>query len=163
EAVPTPARVIRPVPIATDAGDSADERDAAAAGDVPGGAVGGWSPDELLHQRDFGELTGDELARVRTLVAALATARPTRCTPRCPGAVRRHARGTTLDMRLLARASLATGGDPLERTFSRRREVPRRLVALCDVSGSMEPYSRMLLLFVHALLRSGRGVDAFAF
>jgi uncharacterized protein with von Willebrand factor type A (vWA) domain len=41
--------------------------------------------------------------------------------------------------------------------------VPRKLVVLCDVSGSMEPYARALLLFVHALVRGGRSVEAFAF
>jgi hypothetical protein len=42
-------------------------------------------------------------------------------------------------------------------------ETNRKLIVLCDVSGSMEPYSRAILLFVHALLESGRGVEAFAF
>jgi hypothetical protein len=66
-------------------------------------------------------------------------------------------------MRRLVRASLATGGDPLERVFRRRIDVPRKLVVLCDVSGSMEAYSRALVLFLHALARTGRGVEAFAF
>src|SRR5439155_14521716 len=56
-----------------------------------------------------------------------------------------------------------TGGDPIERRFRRRAEVPRKLVVLCDVSGSMEQYTRALLLFLHALVRSGRGVEVFAF
>ena len=41
--------------------------------------------------------------------------------------------------------------------------MPRKLVALCDVSGSMEAYARPLLLFLHAAVGSGRGVEAFAF
>jgi uncharacterized protein len=66
-------------------------------------------------------------------------------------------------MRSLARGSLATGGDPVERRFRRRTERPRKLVVLCDVSGSMEPYTRALLLYLHATVRSGRGVEVFAF
>jgi len=61
------------------------------------------------------------------------------------------------------RGSLSTGGDVIERSFRRRKTVPRKLVLLCDVSGSMEAYTRALLLFVHAVVGSGRGVEAFAF
>jgi uncharacterized protein with von Willebrand factor type A (vWA) domain len=68
-----------------------------------------------------------------------------------------------LDLRGLLRESLATGGDPVERAFRNRTQVPRKLVVLCDVSGSMEAYARALLLFVHAAIGSGKGVEAFAF
>src|SRR5205085_3338045 len=132
---------------------------ASEAGPPEEGHIGGWSPDELLRQKDFSELTEDELRRVHALIARIATERPQRRTRRR----RRDPRGATLDMRRLLRASLATGGDPAERAFTARIHEPRKLIALCDVSGSMEPYSRALLLFVHALLRSGRGVEAFAF
>jgi uncharacterized protein with von Willebrand factor type A (vWA) domain len=66
-------------------------------------------------------------------------------------------------MRRLVRESLGTGGDAIERTFRSRVHVPRKLVILCDVSGSMEAYARALVLFLHALARSGRGVETFAF
>ena len=49
------------------------------------------------------------------------------------------------------------------REFRLRTHVPRKLVVLCDVSGSMEAYARALLLFVHAVCGSGRGVEAFVF
>jgi uncharacterized protein len=119
----------------------------------------GWSYDELLRRKDFSELTKEELARLRRAIDALAAARPQRRSRR----LRRHPHGTTLDMRRLVRASLATGGDPVDRAFRRRIETHRKLIVLCDVSGSMEPYSRAILMFVHALLESGRGVEAFAF
>ncbi len=119
----------------------------------------GWSAQELLREKDFSELTDEELARIRRLIAELASARPLRRSRR----LRRHPSGTTLDLRRLVRASLATGGDPVERAFRSRVETHRKLIVLCDVSGSMEPYSRAILLFVHALLESGRGVEAFAF
>jgi uncharacterized protein with von Willebrand factor type A (vWA) domain len=66
-------------------------------------------------------------------------------------------------MRRLARSTLATGGDAVHRRFRRRTQAPRKLVVLCDVSGSMEAYSRAMLLYLHALMRSGRGVEVFAF
>jgi uncharacterized protein len=118
-----------------------------------------WSPDERLRQKDFGEMSRAELEQVAELIAELATERPRRRSRRR----RPHHRGRSLDMRRLVRASLATGGDPLERAFRQRVEVPRKLVVLCDVSGSMEAYSRALVLFLHALARTGRGVEAFAF
>jgi uncharacterized protein with von Willebrand factor type A (vWA) domain len=124
-----------------------------------GEATLGWSPDELLRKKDFGELSADELQRVTALITELATGRPRRRSRR----QRPHSGGTRLDLRRLVRASLATGGDPIERAFTRRAEVPRKVVVLCDVSGSMEAYSRALVLFLHALARTGRGVEAFAF
>jgi uncharacterized protein with von Willebrand factor type A (vWA) domain len=66
-------------------------------------------------------------------------------------------------MRRLARSTLATGGDAVHRRFRRRTLAPRKLVVLCDVSGSMEAYSRAMLLYLHALMRSGGGVEVFAF
>ena len=124
-----------------------------------GDAARGWSAEELLRAKDFSELTSDEFARVGQLIAQLAAERPRRRSRR----LRPHHRGRQLDMRRLVRASLSTGGDAIERAFRRRIEVPRKLVVICDVSGSMEAYSRPLVLFLHALVGSGRGVEAFAF
>jgi uncharacterized protein with von Willebrand factor type A (vWA) domain len=77
--------------------------------------------------------------------------------------LRPHSRGRRLDLRRLARRSIARGGDPIERTFRRRIDVPRKLVVICDVSGSMEAYTRALLLFLHAVVGSGRRVEVFVF
>jgi uncharacterized protein with von Willebrand factor type A (vWA) domain len=101
-----------------------------APGSPAGGADrGGYSADELLRRKDFATLTGDDRARLRDLIEALAQARPQRRSRR----LRPHARGTVLDLRRLMRASLATGGDPRECTFRRRVDAPRRLIVLCDV------------------------------
>ncbi len=137
---------------------SRDGREQAEAGETEDRAPG-WSPEELLRRKDFSDLSEDELARLRRLIAELAAARPLRRSRR----LRRNPRGTNLDLRRMVRASLATGGDPAERAFRTRVETHRKLIVLCDVSGSMEPYSRAILLFVHGLLESGRGVEAFAF
>jgi uncharacterized protein len=119
----------------------------------------GHSAHEVLRHKDFAAMTPREHAAARALVAEMATDRPTRRSHR----LRRHRRGRCLDMRALARDAIATGGDPVARRFRRRLATPRKLVVLCDVSGSMEAYSRALLLYLHAVVRSGRGVEVFAF
>ena len=119
----------------------------------------GYSPDELLRRRDFADMTSEEMENVSKLICAIASGRPRRKSRR----LRPHHRGRDLDMRRLVRESLGTGGDAIERTFRSRVQVPRKLVVLCDVSGSMEAYARALVLFLHALARSGRGVETFAF
>jgi uncharacterized protein with von Willebrand factor type A (vWA) domain len=119
----------------------------------------GHSPHEVLRHKDFAAMTPEELAAARALIAEMVTDRPVRRSHR----LRAHRRGHVLHMRALARDALATGGDPVRRRFRRRTQAPRKLVVLCDVSGSMEPYSRALLLYLHAMVRSGRGVEVFAF
>jgi uncharacterized protein len=137
--------------------DARAEREAAPANGEPDSI--GHSAHEVLRHKDFAAMTPAELAAARALIAEMATDRPERRSHR----LRAHRRGRILDMRALARASIATGGDPVARRFRRRVEAPRKLVVLCDVSGSMEAYSRALLLYLHAVVRSGRGVEVFAF
>jgi uncharacterized protein with von Willebrand factor type A (vWA) domain len=122
-------------------------------------SLGAWSEDELLRTKDFADMTPEEFARARKLIQAIAVARPQRRTRR----LRPDAKGRALDVRGLVRASLATGGDPVERAFRSRSIAPRKLVLILDVSGSMEAYARALLLYLHAARGSGRGVETFAF
>ncbi len=126
-----------------------------------GGEVrpGGASEREQLRTRDFAAMTPDEFARARRLIHGIAGKRPRRRTRR----MRPDPRGTKLDVRGLARRSLATGGDPALRAFRSRSETARKLVLLLDVSGSMEAYSRALLIYLHAARGSGRSVETFAF
>jgi uncharacterized protein len=121
--------------------------------------VGAWSRDELLRTRDFAAMTPDEFARARTLIKQIAVGRPRRRTHR----LRSDRRGGVLDVRALVRASLSTGGDPVARAYRSRAHAPRKLVLILDISGSMEAYSRALLLYLHAARGSGRGVETFAF
>jgi uncharacterized protein with von Willebrand factor type A (vWA) domain len=119
----------------------------------------GASGHELLREKDFAEMTPAEFARARRLIAAIARTRPQRASRRrCA-----DPRGDALDLRRLVRRCLRTGGDPLERPYRARKDVPRKLVVLCDVSGSMDAYTRALLLFLHAVVGAGNGVEAFAF
>jgi uncharacterized protein with von Willebrand factor type A (vWA) domain len=119
----------------------------------------GASAQELLRDKDFSELTGDELRRLRELIARISRTRPQRHSRRRTA----DAHGDVLDVRRMIRRSLRAGGDPLDRPLRTRKEVPRKLVVLCDVSGSMDSYARALLLFLHAVVGTGRGVEAFAF
>ncbi len=119
----------------------------------------GASRHEVLRDKDFAELTDLERRRMRDLMAGIVRARPTRRSRRR----RRDPRGDGLDLRTMIRRSLRTGGDPVDRPLRARKEVPRKLVLLCDVSGSMDSYARALLLFLHAAVGAGPGVEAFAF
>lgn len=134
------------------AADEGDERD----GDP---LELGASAQEQLRDADFADLTGDELRRVRELITRIARTRPSRRSRRRTS----DPRGDRLDVRRMIRRSLRTGGDPVERPYRARKDVPRKLVVLCDVSGSMDSYAHALLLFLHAVVGSGRGVEAFAF
>jgi len=118
----------------------------------------GWSAHEVLRRRDFGAMSAAELAAARRLLPRLAEVRPRRMSRR----LRAHPRGRSLDLRRVTRRSLATGGEPLERVYRRRVEVPRRLVVLCDISGSMQAYTRALLLFLQGAA-AARHVEVFAF
>ncbi len=66
-------------------------------------------------------------------------------------------------MRRTLRGSLRTGGDPIRLARRRRRVAPRRLVLLCDISGSMEPYARAYLQFLVCAARTGPNAEAFVF
>lgn len=119
----------------------------------------GASAHELVREKDFAEMTPDEFERVRRLMLLIAKTRPLRTS-------RRRApdpRGDVLDMRRMLRRCLRSGGDPVDQPWRSRKLVPRKLVVLADVSGSMDSYARALLLFLHALVGTGQGVEAFAF
>lgn len=118
-----------------------------------------WSPVEALRHKDFAELTAEERAEMRRFIESFSWPLPPRRLRR-----RRPGRGPTLDLRRTLRASLRRGGEVL--TFARRRPKMRRrpLVVLADVSGSMEPYTRLLLVFARALAAGdGARVEAFVF
>ena len=72
-------------------------------------------------------------------------------------------RAGELDVRRTVRRALRTGGDPVRLARRERRLRPRRLVLLLDVSGSMSAYSRALLVFAHAALRTEPSWEAFCF
>jgi uncharacterized protein with von Willebrand factor type A (vWA) domain len=119
-----------------------------------------WSDVELLRTKDFALYTDAEMVLARELIARLAHRGPTRISRRLrPTRHRSHAP----DSRRVLRSSLRTGGEPIERYWRAPSRRPRPLVLVCDVSGSMSPYARMLLQYLHACVAARRRVEAFAF
>jgi len=117
------------------------------------------SADERLGERDFATLDPEELVALRQLMDELSLHPPLRRTRRA----RRRRRGEHVDVRATLRRSLRTGGDPVALARRRRRLRPRRVVLLCDISGSMEPYARAFLQFLHGAVTAGGHVEAFTF
>lgn len=116
------------------------------------------SASERLVARDFSECSVEELALLRHLVEQLPLVPPQRHGRR----LRRHARGTRLDVRTTLRGAYRTGGDPVRRSYRRHAERPRRVVLIADVSGSMEPYARVYLHLMRGAVRA-LGSEAFVF
>ena len=124
-----------------------------------------WSDVELLREKDFAAYTDEERRRARRLMRTLAATAPTRPSRRTRAARRRGAppHAARPDLRRTVRASLRTAGDPFDRDWREPGERPRQLVLVCDVSGSMEPYARMLLAYLQACVAARRRVEAFVF
>jgi uncharacterized protein len=116
------------------------------------------SDEERLRRRDFASLEPDELAELRALFARLAVAPP----PRRARRTQRHPRGSRLDLRATLARAHRTAGDPVHTVRRRHRTRPRRLVVLCDISGSMEPYARAYLQLLHSAVGGARA-EAFVF
>jgi uncharacterized protein with von Willebrand factor type A (vWA) domain len=119
-----------------------------------------WSEVELLRRKDFADYSDEELALARRVIRRLAVRGPERHSRRTRPARRR---GVRPDLQRTLRASLRHGGEPLERHWRERGRRPRPVVLVCDVSGSMAPYARMLLQYLQASVAARRRVEAFAF
>lgn len=121
------------------------------------------SPVEVLRHKDFAACTTDELAELHRLLARIRLQPPTRRSRRRHAARDdRHRHGRPIHLRATVRRSIAAGGDAVVPVDAVRDVRPRRLILLCDVSGSMAPYSRALLRFLHAAVAGGTRVEAFA-
>ena len=118
-----------------------------------------FSTTEILRNKDFADYTPDELTQAQELMSHLRLIGAPRASLRLGPTRRQTARP---DIRRTVQASLRAGGEPIERHFSARTPRLRRLVLLLDVSGSMEPYARALLRFVHAAVAGRQKVEAFA-
>jgi uncharacterized protein len=113
---------------------------------------------EILKDKSFARCSDAELATLAKLMRRLPLVVPERRSRR-----RVPSRSGSPDLRRTLRRSFRTGGEPVDRAWRQRRRDRRRLVLLLDVSGSMDAYSRALVMFAHAALRSGRRVEAFCF
>ena len=108
-----------------------------------------WSDREVLRTRDFEQMSAAELAAAKAAIARLRLAIPPAPTRR----YRPHPHGARIDMRTTFRRSLRTGSGAVLLARRRRVRRPAPIVVLCDISGSMSRYSRILLHFAHALAR----------
>jgi hypothetical protein len=131
--------------------------------DVEAGATpapAAWSDEELLHERDFALYSDAERAVARRLLGRLARRAPQRISRRTRPTRRRR---DVHDLRATVRLSLRHGGEFVERRYRSPAQRPRRLVLVCDVSGSMAPYARMLLMYLQASVAARARVEAFVF
>jgi uncharacterized protein with von Willebrand factor type A (vWA) domain len=115
-----------------------------------------WSDAGGLAGKDFAAFTAEELAEARTVLSRLVWQPGVRRTRRWV-----RGRGARVDLRRAIAESLRSGGEVVKLPRRKRRVRPRPLVLLCDVSGSMENYSRMLLHFAHAVSQRHQRVETF--
>jgi uncharacterized protein with von Willebrand factor type A (vWA) domain len=134
-------------------GDSDEDGDAV---DIP---IAMASEEEMLGTKSFDALEPHELAQLYRLMSRLELSTPLRRTRR----MKKGRHGEHVDMRRTLRASLRTGGDPIRLARRHRRIAPRRMVLLCDISGSMEPYARAYLQFLTCAAGAGPNAEAFVF
>ncbi|WP_241984943.1 MULTISPECIES: VWA domain-containing protein [unclassified Cryobacterium] len=117
------------------------------------------SLERRLHDTSFSLLSAEETEQVRNLVRRISLSTPLRRSRRVRPT---RAEGARLDLRRTVRAAHRTGEEPILLVSSRRREQPRRLVLLCDVSASMEPYTRVFLTLLQGAV-AGAHAEAFVF
>jgi uncharacterized protein with von Willebrand factor type A (vWA) domain len=134
----------RGVPIPSEEGDD-DEDDAPIEGVVI--SPDAYSQGEVLRHREFDRMTPAELREAERLVDLLVPRLERRRTRR----YELHSHGRRLAPRAMFRRNLGTGGQLVSWVWRRPVREPRSLVVLCDISGSMERHSRLLLRFVQAL------------
>ena len=164
-----------PAPDATDAEptvasltllvDSPDDSpDQELTGSAPGATEEGpvlalrWSGQEVLRAKDFARCTAEELEEAHRLMADLRLVGARRRSRRLRASTRRRG---PLDLNATTRRALRTGGEPLRTMHRRAGDRHRRVVLLCDVSGSMEAYARALIRFAHVAVVGRADVEVF--
>jgi uncharacterized protein len=118
-----------------------------------------FSAEEQLLEKDFAQYSAAERTAARALLERLARRGPQRRSRRTRATRRR---GEVHDLRATFRASLRYGGEPAERRYRSPALRQRPMVLVVDVSGSMQPYARMLLMYTQAAVAARRRVEAYA-
>ena len=118
-----------------------------------------FSSREVLSRMDFDTMSAAELVEAKKMLAELRLPLPLIRTRR----YRPHPSGRRIDMRKTLRESLREGGDIIPLVRAAPTELHPPLVVLCDISGSMNPYSRMFLHFLHAITNDRDRVAVFVF
>jgi uncharacterized protein with von Willebrand factor type A (vWA) domain len=119
-----------------------------------------YSPLEILYRKDFADFTQEELETAKRVIHSLVWQLEQRLTRRKVRAVKRTSH---LDLRRAVRNNMKHGGEILELSWRRRKSKPRPVVVICDISGSMERYSRLFLHFMYALVHETQQIEAFVF
>jgi hypothetical protein len=118
-----------------------------------------FSPREVLQRKDFASMTTDELAQVKRLLATLRLPLPELVVRRTEPA----GQGARVDLRATLRRMIGPAGGAAPLAHRRHRHRPPPLVVLCDISGSMDRYARMLLHFLHAITNDRHRVHVLLF
>jgi len=114
---------------------------------------------ESLNEIDFAELSIAELQQVRRALLEIAS----RFKPRQIRRFEPTSRSGPIDLAKSLRESLRTGGIPVTLRYRQRRRELKPLIVICDISGSMQPYLRTLLLLVHTIAQVRPNVSLFLF
>jgi uncharacterized protein with von Willebrand factor type A (vWA) domain len=118
-----------------------------------------FSSREVLQRMDFDTMSAAELAEAKKMIADMRLPLPQIKTRR----MRRSRSGKAIDLRATLRESLRGGGEVIPLVRAAPRELHPPLVVLCDISGSMNPYARMFLHFLHAITNDRDRVSVFVF
>ncbi len=141
-------------------GDSDDQSNSSEQKQGAATARTSYSHDEALRDKNFGEFSDDELSNARRLMEQLQHQMARRLTRRNAAA----RQGRSVDLRRTVRRAFTTGGETMSFARKERKIKPRPLVLICDVSGSMERYTRALLHFLHTVSHAtGANVETFVF
>lgn len=121
--------------------------------------LGFYSPVEILSRKDFGKMAEQELLQVQRLIMIMARQMATRLSRR----KQVRARAASIDPGRTMRQSLRYGGEIVDIVRRGRKIGKTKIVLLCDVSGSMDVYSKFLLQFLYGLQNGLRGVETVVF
>lgn len=117
-----------------------------------------WSAQEILQEKDFEQMSAEEIAAAKKVIASMRLPVPPLQTRRFIA----NTSGSTVDMRRTLRSALRNR-DSIPLQFRKHKTRNPALVVLCDISGSMSQYSRMILHFMHAVTNDRDRVHSFLF
>ncbi len=141
--------------------DASPSENGASANDIDSSMIAlvpTYSRQERLRYKDFAEMTADELEMAKRAIAKMPDSLGMRRTRRFE-----NGKGRQINMRRLMKDMIRKRGDVTLLPTHRRKEKPRPVVLLCDISGSMERYTRVLLHFMHTLAGSLNQVESFVY
>ena len=118
-----------------------------------------YSPDDVLTRKDFSKLSPEEIEKAREAIAKFAALLATKLSRRKELAVK----GKTIDFRRSWRKNIAYGGEPLTLVHKRRKIKKNKILLLCDVSGSMDCYSKFLIQFIYGMQQEIKEIEVAVF